>query len=227
LDQLRHIITPSVDYSFVHEPTVSASQLDSYDSVDGLDNAHTFTLSLENKLQTKRGEDTVDILRADVSTTYGLKEDPSAQGFRTINTDVDYKPTQWLTLYFDSSYDLKKDHLSTANFDVYINGGNKWSLGIGKRFNREVDDQLTTELKYMINPKWAFTLVDRFDLDSGMLKEQHYILSRDLHSWDMDISFRDKRNEGSEIVVYFTLKAFPEMGIDAGTSFNKPKKGSN
>ena len=42
----------------------------------------------------------------------------------------------------------------------------------------------------------------------------------------MDINFNEKRKFGNEIWVVFTLKAFPDMMIDFGTSFNKRKAGS-
>jgi hypothetical protein len=66
----------------------------------------------------------------------------------------------------------------------------------------------------------------RFDLEHGILKEQEYALTRDLHEWQMDINFNEKRAEGNEIWLVFTLKAFPEMALDLGTSFNKRKAGS-
>ncbi len=226
INRLRHIIRPSVGYEFMSEPTLAASQLDYFDSVDSLDNAHRLTFAIENKLQTKRNNETVELLRAIISTDFKLKEDPAKGGFGTISTDIDFRPVDWITFYFDSTYDTQKEYLTTANFDLYLNGGEKWSVGIGKRWNREVDDQLTSEFNYKFNPKWALRTYTRFDLRNGILKEQEYTFTRDLHCWTMDINFNEKRNEGNEIWLVFTLKAFPDMAIDFGTSFNKRKAGS-
>jgi len=135
---------------------------------------------------------------------------------------VDINPTDWLTFYFDSKYDLVNEHLSTANFDIYINGkDDKWKLGIGKRYNRSADDQLTLDYEIKINPKWAFGFYERFDLEGGELKETEYRLMRDLHAWQWDLMFSDTKGEGEEILMSFTLKAYPEMGIDFGKSFDK------
>ena len=60
----------------------------------------------------------------------------------------------------------------------------------------------------------------------NLVKEQEYTLTRDLHCWEMDINFNETRDEGSEIWLVFRLKAFPEMGFDLGTSFNRRKTGS-
>jgi hypothetical protein len=109
---------------------------------------------------------------------------------------------------------------------MYLNGGDKWTAGIGKRWNREVDDQLTTNFTYKINPKWKLRSYTRYDLQNGILKEQEFGATRDLHEWTMDININEKFNQGNEIWLVFTLKAFPDMAIDFGTSFNKRKAGS-
>ena len=148
------------------------------------------------------------------------------RGFDLINVDIDFKPADWITFYFDSQYDTRQEYLTTANFDVYVNGGDKWTASIGKRWNRDVDDQLTAGFTYKINPMWGFQTYTRFDLRNGILKEQEYKLTRDLHSWKMDINFNETRNQGNEIWIVFTLKAFPDMAIDFGTSYNKRRAGS-
>ena len=42
----------------------------------------------------------------------------------------------------------------------------------------------------------------------------------------MDICFNETREKGSELLFVFTLKAFPDMAIEGGSSFNKRKSGS-
>lgn len=226
IERMRHIVTPSVLYEYTAPPTIASSVFDSFDGIDSQTNKHSINLSLENKFQLKRNGKTVEFLRAIIATDFRLKEDPARVGFDQITTDVDFRPTDWLTMYFDSSYDTRTDKLDTANFDMYINGGDRWALGIGKRFNNAVDDQLTAEFRYKINSKWAFRMLERYDLESGTQKEQEYVLTRDLHAWEMDFHYNETRGEGSEILLLFRLKAFPDMGFDFGTSFNKRKSGS-
>jgi LPS-assembly protein len=226
IHQLRHILTPSVTYEYDHEPTVSASQLDQFDTIDAFDNADFLTFAIENKLQTKRNDKTVELLRAIVSTDYRLKDDPLGGGFNQITHEADFRPTDWLTLYSDSIYDTRKDHLQTANFDLYVNGGTKWRAGIGKRYDHDVDDQITADFLYRFNPLWSCKIYQRFDLDRGLNKEQDFTLTRDLHEWIMDIDLNNKRDEGTQLLFVFTLKAFPEMSIDAGSSLERRRAGS-
>ncbi len=227
INRLRHIITPSIAYQYDHDPTIPDSKLDQFDEVDSLTRAHKIVFGLEQKLQTKRDLANVDLARVIVSTDFLLKEDTGPGGFNNVNADLEITPYSWLSLYFDSTYSAHEERLSTANFDLYINDeSDKWYLKLGKRYNVEVDDQLTAEWGYRINPKWKFRTYQRFDLDTGVHKEMEFDLTRDLHCWEMDINFNHTRGEGDEIWLVFTLKAFPEIGFDFGTSFNSRKPGA-
>ncbi len=226
IHRLRHIITPSVAYSYNHRPTFTSNDLDSFDSIDSRDIGHSLNFSIENKLQTKRNKEVVELLRAVIGTDFALKENPGKGGFNIITTDIDFRPTDRVTFYFDSTYDTREEYLTTVNFDMFINGGKNWWANIGKRWNREVDDQVITELGYRINPKWAIKTYNRFDVRRGQHKEQQLTITRDLHEWTMDVNFNETRSQGSEIWIVFTLKAFPDFVVDLGTSFNKRKAGS-
>ncbi len=228
INRLRHVITPSVAYLYTHRPTVLFSQLETFDSVDSLDRSHSIALSLENKLQTKRDNVSFDLLRFILSTDFRLKENPSKGGFDQVRSEIEFNPSEWLTFSSDSNYNTLNDKLTSANFEFTLKDPEKdrWSYSLGKRFSSDIDDQITTQLDYKINPKWKFSIYRRFDIMNNILKEQQYTITRDLHCWEMDINFNERSGEGSEIWFVFRLKAFPDMGLDFGTSFNKRKAGS-
>ncbi|MBF0522077.1 MAG: LPS assembly protein LptD [Candidatus Omnitrophica bacterium] len=226
VDRMRHIITPSVGYVFAPDPTVPSSTLDIFDDIDSRARSHKINFALENKIQVKQGKTTRDIFRVRSDIDFLLKEDPGKGGFSIINSEMDFNPTDWLTLYSDSTYDTQEEYLTTANVDVAIHDKDKWSFDIGKRFNRAVDDQITTQLAYKINSKWAVSILERVDAASGTMKEHEYIISRDLHSWKMDLRFSERRGEGSEVMIVFQLKAFPDLGFDIGSGFNRRKAGT-
>ncbi len=227
IEKLRHVVTPSVSYSYAHDPTTLNSELDQYDSVDSITRNHSINFLLENKLQTKRDGQAVDLVRFSTSSDFNLKEDTSAPGFSNVTNELNFKPVNWLTFRADSIYNTHRDRMTTANFDLYLSDkDDKWQWNFGKRWHRDVDDQITTEFLWRINPLWAIRMYERFDLEHGTQKEQSFTVTRDLHSWILDISFTEKRGEGSEILFVFTLKAFPDIGFDFGSSFNKRKAGS-
>lgn len=227
INRLRHVVTPSVAYFYTHEPTISSADLVQFDAIDNEVRAHGMTFALDNKLQTKRNGKSVDLLRFVTASDFYLKEDSRRGGFNNVRTEMDFKPNDWLALYSDSSYDSLEGHLSTANFDLYVNDPKgRWYTSVGKRFNREVDDQITTEVGYRINQKWFLRTYHRTDVQNGIVKEQEYALVRDLHEWEMQVSFNETRFEGSEIFLVFKLKDFPDMMLDFSTGFNRRKRGA-
>jgi hypothetical protein len=75
LNGVRHIITPTIGYSYNHAPTISINKLKYIDSVDLLTSSNAANLGLSNKLQVKRKDSkgkeiTVDFMDINISTTY-------------------------------------------------------------------------------------------------------------------------------------------------------------
>ncbi len=227
INRLRHVVTPSVAYFYTHDPSLESAKLVQFDGIDALERAHGMTLALENKLQTKRDGKGEDLLRFLLSSNFYLKEDRHKGGFNTVNTKTDFLPNRLVSFYAETNYDTLEDHLSSANLDVYLNDpANKWSVSLGKRYSRAVDDQITGQLNYRINQKWYFEMYHRWDVDHGINKEHGYTIVRDLHEWEMKFSFNHKETDGDAIWVVFTLKEFPDLAIDFGTGFNRVKAGA-
>lgn len=226
INRLRHIITPSIEYRYTSDPTLKDADLDMYDAIDTRSREHKYVFALENKIQTKRNNKTVELLRVLTDLDYRLKEDPLGEGFNIWSTDVDFRPTDWLTMYFDAQYDTRKDYLDTVNYDAYFKVTDDVSFGVGQRYSRDVDSIMNFALDWKLNPKWRFHGDTRYDVDGGNEQETNLVLTRDLHSWEMDINYNIARGEGVEILLVFRLKAFPDIGFDAGTSYNKRKSGA-
>jgi len=225
IERMRHIITPSFTYNKATEPTIEDFQLEQFDAIDTRQKKDVVNVALENKLQVKRGDKTVDFLRAIVGSDYHLRSDVGNDGFQSVTTDVDLRPTDWLRFFYDSEFNLERNEFDSSNFDLYINSGSKWRFGLGRRFHTDVDDQITTHFQYVFNPKWKFKMLQRFNIDDAQMEEHQYVLTRDLHSWEVDFHINDDL-DGSEFIVVFRLKAFPELGFDFGTSFNERESGS-
>ncbi|MEW5894601.1 MAG: LPS assembly protein LptD [Candidatus Omnitrophota bacterium] len=223
INQIRHVITPSVAYLFQDDPTVQPGELDQYDSVDQLTRLHRATLSLENKLQTKRNETSVDLARMIVSSDFAFKQDELLKSsFNNLNFDLEITPYDWLKYYFDLTYNPQTQNLETLNFDLYINNpSDLWYFRIGDRYHHQVDNLLVTEVGWKINPKWSAVVNLMHDLDTGKNKEQNFALRRDLHAWVMDIRLSNEKFDGQELMFIFTLKGFEDVIIEGGKSIGK------
>ena len=83
INGLRHVITPTITYLYQARPTFPSSSLNQFDpTIDDLYRIHEFALGLENKLQTKRNGQIVDLLRVLVTTNFGQGNNnrPSQRG---------------------------------------------------------------------------------------------------------------------------------------------------
>ena len=82
IHNIRHIITPSVKYGYTREPNLKPEELYQFDGIDGIEHGNSAELSLEHKLQTKRGaeegarilfgDDDLTGLRAHLGAEFGI-----------------------------------------------------------------------------------------------------------------------------------------------------------
>jgi len=243
INNLRHVITPKVAYDYIRNPTIASDNFYQFDSIDSISRLNQFTLSLENKLQTKRGAagegaetgdlQSVDLARLTISTNYDYRL-PSGSKFSDINFDFEFAPFNWLTLEFDSAYDHIDDRFQTLNFDIYAAKEDRWKCGLGYRYAHESHSEATFEASWKPTPLWKLGIYQRFmfkgyPYSSKKINDsriQEYRIVRDLHCWTSEILYTVSRGEGESVYVVFRLKAFPEMPLEFGSSYHAPKEGS-
>lgn len=238
INNLRHVITPQVAYGYIHTPTIVPEKLVSFDGLDGIDRLNRITFSLENKLQTKRNVgsgsgEAVDLARLLISTYYDYRL-PGGSKFSDVNFDFEFTPFNWLTLEFDTTYDHLQDRFKTFNLDIYAEKADKWHCGFGYRYAHENHSEATFELSFKPTPLWKLGIYERFMFKGypytkkkiNALNVQEYRIVRDLHCWTSEIIYTVSRGEGESIYFVMRLKAFPEMPLEFGTSYHRPKPGS-
>ncbi len=154
IDGLRHIIQPSLNYSFVPRPTERPPELPQFDyevpttrllpitfpdfnAIDAIDSQNVVRLGLRNKLQTKR-QGTLDHV-VDWALYADWRLDPrGGQGrFSDLYSDMDLRPFAWLTLNSETRYDLNGGRLNEANHYAALTPNDIWSLTLGHRYLRE------------------------------------------------------------------------------------------
>ena len=241
INGLRHIITPTIGYAYNHEPTIASSELKQIDTIDSIAQSNAASLELSNKLQTKRKGASVDLLDFRVNTSYVFKPqtgDKLGSNLSDILFDFKLLPYSWLRIDADATYkhsglrsDTNYNRFINANYDINFDLGKERYLGVGQRYQRKGGNEITYNFNWRLNPKWRFSLYERFNrghdptLKRG-LREQEYTISRDLHCWFMDITYNVKGEEGETIWFIFRLKAFPELEFGFNQSYHAPKSGS-
>jgi lipopolysaccharide assembly outer membrane protein LptD (OstA) len=229
VNNLRHVITPTVGYLYQYKPSMPSAKFYQYDGVDSRDRADIFSLGLENKLQTKRDGKSVDLVRALLSSSFRLKDNPSSSSFGDVTLDTDLTPNQYVALYSDVTYDPDQRNLKTANVDLYLNNNRNWTFDLSRRFTHDEDDIVTPAIEFKLNPKWRLGLYQRWNVDTGKWQEKQYAVSRDLHSWEMELAVKTRRgfvsSNGTEFWIIFRIKAFPSAATGNETFFNRIKAG--
>ena len=227
----RHIISPFVKYEYISKPTIKSQRLIPFDSIDTLEAESKFTFELTSILQRKRDDNVSNAALFRIFTDYDLKRRQfDGKGFSDINYDVELHPLDWLGLQSDAKYGAKQGYFKEVNVDLSTRLGSKdtadRTFGIGQRYQRGGGKALTSQLIWRINPKWKFSIYERYQfskLRGTGFEEQEYSISRDLHCWEFDLTYNNSKEHGSTIWFIFRLKAFPEYQFDFNQSYNAPR----
>jgi lipopolysaccharide export system protein LptA len=241
INGLRHIITPTVGYAYNHSPTIAPYNLKQIDSVDAILKSNAASLRLSNKLQTKRGNQSVDLADFRISSNYIIHPDTGEKlgsNLSSVFFELDLLPYSWLKIDSDATYersgnnsDENYNRFSAVNYDFNFGLGKDRSWGIGQRYQRKGGSEITSSFNWRFNPKWKISIYERLEhghdytLKRG-LRQQEYVISRDLHCWTVDINYDVKRGQGETIWLVFKLKAFPETEFGFNQSYHEPKAGS-
>ncbi|MFA5410900.1 MAG: hypothetical protein WC321_03460 [Candidatus Omnitrophota bacterium] len=239
INDLRHIITPLIGYSYATDSTMPSTKF-RYGGGATIGSS-SVTLELSNKLQTKRKGQRVDLARFQVNSAYDIKPktaDKRGSNLSDFLFKLDLYPYSWLSLVGDATYERSVsrseenyNHFSNANYDINFNFAEGRTFSLGQRYNRKGSKGTTYQLRWKLNPKWKFSVYQYLehgnlpDLVKG-LRVQEYTVSRDLHCWEMDVTYNVTRTKGESIWFIFRLKAFPELEFDFNHDYNTPKPGS-
>lgn len=253
VNQIRHILEPNVQI-YTRSSNVSSDELERFDYVDRLDDAHVVTLGVENRLQTKRtvaGKvQRVDIVSLNTFLSYELSPDGRflGQSFSDIeNTGLDSGPTvwsqefivrpyEWMQYAMRYDYDLQRDSFRVFNQDILIRK-TKFRMIFGHRFAKDLfgpdSSQFVFDGKYQMNKLWAVGGYIRWDPRSHFgLQEWQLSAERDLHDFIFEFGYNvrnsDINTSNKSLYANFRLKALPSLVIRGGgnhASFSEPRIG--
>ena len=243
INGLRHIFSPSAGYFHMHQPTVDKDNLFQMDSIDSLEKENGVTLSLENKLQTKRPSgdsmEAVDLVRFIVSVDYLFRMEKKKfkfeknGRFEDLAFDLELKPYKWL--YIESKMEITPENeaVKTGSVEASLRPWDFFRVDMGYRYEKmapEPRNQFTFDLNYRLNPKWQVGLYERFDLQKGSIEEQQISITRDLHCWEVEFTYDvDGGNfieDDFTFWLVFKIKAFPDLPLGLNRSFSKRSPGS-
>jgi len=250
VDGLRHIIEPSINYAFVPNPNAYGtnvipqfdSQLPSlrllpitfpdYNSIDSIQSENVFRFGLDNKLQTKREGQVVDLVHWNVYSDWNLRPTANQTTFSDVYSDMVVRPRSWLSLESLTRYELNSglwrmslttvtlqpiDSLSWTFGQFYVRpdlSGSPTSLGPGNNL-------FLSTIYYRLSHNWVLRASHRFSAVDGTMQEQDYTIYRDMRSWTAALTIRVLNNLNGQqdfgVAFTFSLKAVPRFGMGADT----------
>jgi len=242
VNELRHIIEPSVNYVYVPRPNVTPNRLPQFDSdlpslrlrpvdfpdyntIDSIDANHVMRLGLRNKLETKRDGEPDTLLNSYIVTDWRLDPRNGQTTFTDIYSDLDFKPRTWLVLNSETRYSLDRGEWNLAMHTATITPNDRWSIKLGHRYFRgdpafvvpDTDNNIFfSSLFYRVNENWGARMSHHFEARDGTLEEQYYTVYRDFRSFTgaLTLRVRDNRSGPLDYAVAFTisLKSRPTQG---------------
>ena len=235
-NKLHHTITPSVEYEYIHSPSTESANLQQFDDIDNIARKSTFTLGLENKLQTKRSIDgklkTIDLGYLLLTGDYLYRPEEGSR-FSNVKGDLELSPLEWLRIESDTQYDPATRDFESWNMDLYIHKGEELRVGFGSRYWQDTEHELTSEIFYKLNNEWSFRAFGRYDLKE-VESNGHKIINRfddkevtvikDLHCWVAEVSLGVDRDGGTTVWCALKLKAFPKVPFDFKDFYAVPKR---
>lgn len=224
VDHFRHLLTPILEYSYIHSPTVANGRLGTFDSLDDLSRKEAVIFTLENKLQAKNESRGWDYLYFAPSFEYKIDQEGTGSFFDNFKTKLEFYPNQFFSLASDTTYDCLNRSWSEANVDVGFRDtkNKRYNFSFGHRYARDESSQSTLSFTYQLTSKVQFKNYLRYEHRTGDFKEQQYFFRRDLHCWWMDFGIDVDNNKNIGFWIIFRIKAFPEAQV----GFNHTYEGS-
>lgn len=238
VNELRHIVEPSVNYVFVPSPNYQPNELPQFDreipslrllpidfpdynAIDAVDSQNVLRLTLRNKVQTKRESEVQNLVNWALYTDIRLDPRPEQTSFSDVYSDLDLRPRSWLTLSSETRFDVETKEWNASFTTMTISPNSTWSWRLGHMYFRggpefgpESDNNTIFSSLYLkMNENWAARMTHHFEARDGVLEEQYYTLYRDFRSWTGAFTFRvrEDRQRGTDFTAAFSfqLKAFP------------------
>ncbi len=222
-EKVRHIITPIINYTYIHRPTVSSEVLMDFDSIDRIERENKISFTLENKFQAKNAEKVWDLLYFAPSIDYVFNEEARGSHFYELNYDLEFRPFDGFYLEQEFKYNLDHSQIEEMDSDIVFKSFLS-RLSLGHRYVRGESSQITCSFNYKISPKWQFFSYSRYEAKTGEWEEQQYYLRRDLHCWFADFGVDIDRDRAVTFWVIFRIKAFPKIGISFQQTYHGPKE---
>ncbi len=239
LNELRHIIQPYFNYSFLAGNDLSGDvpridrltpstrlrpiDLSKFTAVDDMNPWNIVRLGVRNVLQTKRDGRTHNWLQLNTYVDTFLEDPEASRTHSNLFNELFWHPLPWLKLEMDSQFPIFADDedFIEVNSRVRYMPTDNTEFIVSHRFLNDHpffgDSNLLNFRFYTrLNENWGLGLYHRYELDDNTLEVQQYSIHRDLGSWTAALGALARDNRGEReygIVFALSLKDLPRIRL--------------
>ena len=218
----KHIIVPSVTYSYRPDATLDQDQTPIFDDLDYRPGRSRVESSLDNILLGRNTETgiTWPVARLTLYQGYDLYNEVAESEDYEVQMEVRPRPWWgWQTIGEIHTVEVNSNTppedldrlLSYLFFDNRF-GKNTMNARLGFALVESNDNVFNREILYgfgyKLTENWSFAAEQRYDFERSELTRQAYEIRRRLHKWEMALRIR-VRESGVDIGFEFNLTDFP------------------
>jgi len=216
--KFRHVITPSVSFSYAPDPgSYDVSTVSGF-SIPGA--VKSLNLSLDNLFQCKIKDKKYDFASLNFSSKYFYQEGK----FSPVSVHGRFELGDVFQQYYSTSYDLYSREFGdkSVNTDMkYMTNFEGNHLGIYLTHSisfasTERIQQADLGVELNPTPKWKLRIKTHYDFERGEVTNTSVNLVRDLHCWELTLAV-NTFGDNWDYSLRIGLKAIPELQIGRET----------
>lgn len=218
VSKFRHVITPSVSFSYAPDPgDYDISSISGF-SIPG--EARSLNLSLDNLFQCKIGKRKFDFASLSFSSNYRYKEEK----FSPVSINGRFWLGDVLQQDYFTSYDFDSREFGNKKVNTDLKyktnfGGNPLDIYFRHSINFTGEERIQqADLGFELNPtpKWKLRIMTHYDFERGKVTNSRINLVRDLHCWQLTLSV-NTFGENWDYSMRIGLKDIPELKVGRET----------
>jgi lipopolysaccharide assembly outer membrane protein LptD (OstA) len=222
INRLRHVMVPELFLDFTPIVTQDPEDLNQFDGTDAIDTYQSVKFGLRNRLQTKRGEATVDIIDLDTEL-YLFPGDAGLNRRRDdyIGWEYNIQLTENASILSEGNeFNLRKGGVDISNLALLYSPLPQLSLTAG---NRYIDDSSSTVFfttSFEANEKWSVNISQQYAFKTGLDDSDSRSLysgvnvTRFFHDWVATMSISQIGTRQDDNIVLFNILP---RGLGTGT----------
>lgn len=211
INDLRHIVEPYADYSFVPEPNVLPANLYQFDEIDELDKKNEVKIGIENKLQTRRDK-RYNLISLDTWITYRLDPDENEEDFGNLGFDARSEPIDKISIRMDGEFDHVESRIEELNTRLRLELP-AWYAEMEHRYRYDRRSLLTAETAFSPHIDWVYGVEGRYDIEDGEIEQYAFTIQRTIDCVSVKAGF-ERLDDEYGVWLQFWFSRFPKARVD-------------